>query len=269
MKNSSRSTANLTGKLFRLFTTNWLQGGAGLCLAGWMLSGCVSEQPKFADVTYLTAPVADSNAAPATSTAVTNGLAASSSATNAAAAGDTNSMAALDDKRELAIGDQVSFRIIEDNQNPKLLPVTASGDVEVPHLGPFPAAGKTCKKLAGELKAALEKQYYFRATVIISVDSMTRSAGRVYAYGAVRTQGPQEIPGDEDFTLSKAILRAGGFTDFADTHKVKVTRKSASGGTNQTFTVDVGKVLEKGRTDLDLPLEAGDTFYVKERVFRF
>jgi polysaccharide export outer membrane protein len=266
MKLSIGSSANLGVQAQPLLAINLWCRCLELCLAGLLFSGCVSEQPKFADVNYLTAPAADVNAANAAN--ATNSANASLSTTNAAAS-DTTNVVTLDDKRELSIGDEVSFRILEDNQNPKPLTVTAAGDLEIPHLGPYHAAGKTCKKLAGELKTELEKQYYVKATVIVSVNSMSRSVGRVYAYGAIRTQGPQEIPGDEDFTLSKAILRAGGFTDFADKHKVTVTRKSTSGGANQTFVVDVGKVLEKGRTDLDLTLEAGDTFYVKERVFRF
>ena len=70
-------------------------------------------------------------------------------------------------------------------------------------------------------------------------------------------------------TLSKAILRAGGFSDFADKQKVKVTRKSRPGEPDQTFTVNVGLILEKGRNDLDLTLEPGDMVYVPERTFRF
>ncbi len=269
MKTAARSNVNLRGTLRRLLSCNWARCGVGLWLAAWMVSGCVSEQPKFADVGNLLTPAVDTNAAPTSSATMTNKSSGSWSNTTAVVVGDSNSIPVLDDKRELSIGDQVSFRILEDNANPKQLSVTASGDVEVPYIGPHPAAGKTCKKLAGELKAELEKQYFYQATVIISVESMARSLGRIYAYGAVRVPGPQEIPSDEPFTLSKAVLRAGGFAEFADKHKVEVTRKSPSGGANQTFTVDVGKILEKGKTDLDLVLQAGDTFYVKERVFRF
>ena len=48
-------------------------------------------------------------------------------------------------------------------------------------------------------------------------------------------------------TLSKAILRAGRFTDFADKKDVKVTRQAkVAGGKDETFTINVGKVLDKG-----------------------
>ena len=193
--------------------------------------------------------------------------------TNAAetnvAANATNSMGVLDDKHKLAIGDRLSFRIVEDEEDPKPLFVTDSGDLEVPYIGRFPAEGKSCKELARALKAELEKEYYYQATVILAVDLMAKSRGRVYLVGPVRAPGPQEIPSDEIFTLSKAILRAGGFSDFADKNNVRITRKKNTTSADEIFIVNVALILEKGFTGLDMTLEAGDFIYVPERSIRF
>jgi protein involved in polysaccharide export with SLBB domain len=190
--------------------------------------------------------------------------------TNALTAGAINSMEALDVKHKLAIGDVLSFRIVEDEEDPRRLIVTDSGELEVPYIGRFTAVGKTSKQLARELRTELEKDYYHQATVIIAVDVMARSRGKVYLVGPVRVPGPQEIPGDEVLTLSKAILRAGGFTDLADKKSVRVTRKgSLAGSTNQTVTVNVAEILEKGRTDTDMPLETDDLILIPERLIRF
>jgi len=190
--------------------------------------------------------------------------------TNAAGQTSTNSMDALNDKYRLAVGDRISFRIEEDEEEPKSITVTDSGEVEVPYIGRYSAAGKTCKELAQALKVELEKQYYYRATVIIAVDAMTKSRGKVYLVGAVRAPGPQEIPSDEVFTLSKAVLRAGGFTDFADKRNVKVTRQgSYAGMEEQTFIVNVADILEKGKIDSDPTLQPGDLIYIPERLVRF
>jgi protein involved in polysaccharide export with SLBB domain len=179
----------------------------------------------------------------------------------------TNSMAALDDKYRLAIGDRLSYRIIEDEEESKPLIVTDSGDVEFPYIGRFPVVGKTCKELAQALKAELEKEYYFEASVVLAVDFMTKSRGKVYLVGPVRAPGPQEIPSDEILTLSKAILRAGGFSEYADRKNVKVTRQAV--GQDQTFIVNVADILEKGKTGDDLPLAPGDFVYIPERAVRF
>lgn len=178
-------------------------------------------------------------------------------------------MDTLDDKHRLAIGDRLSFRIVEDEENPKELVVTDSGDLEVPYLGRFTAVGKSCKELAWALKTELEKEFYYQATVIVAVDLMAKSRGKIYLNGAVRLPGPQEIPSDENLTVSKAILRAGGFAEFADKKNVKVTRKAGDGVANQTITVNVEVILEQGKSEADLSLLTGDLIYVPERLVRF
>jgi protein involved in polysaccharide export with SLBB domain len=192
------------------------------------------------------------------------------STTNTPAAALINDMDALDDKYKLAIGDRLSFRVVEDEEDPRSLIVTDSGDLETPYIGRFPAVGKTCKELARDLKVQFEKEYYYQATVIVAVDLKARSLGRVYLVGQVRAAGPEEIPSDEVFTLSKAVLRAGGFTDFADQRHVRVTRKGDKAtDQKQTFVVDVSRIFDKGKIEDDLRLESGDLISVPERMIRF
>jgi protein involved in polysaccharide export with SLBB domain len=212
-----------------------------------------------------------SEASPSASILSTNtDVKPSATASHAAAANATGGMNLLDDKHKLAIHDQISFRIIEDEDDPKTLTVTDSGELEIPYIGRFMAVGRTCKELAGQLKTELEKDYYKRATVIIAVNVMATSRGRVYIVGPVHSPGPQEIPSDETLTLGKAILRAGGFTEFADTKKVKVTRQSKTrDGKDQVFIVNEGKVLDNGGTESDLPLEPGDMILIQEKLVRF
>jgi polysaccharide export outer membrane protein len=179
----------------------------------------------------------------------------------------TNSMDVLDNKYRLKIGDSVNFQVTEDEDDPKPLVVTDSGDLIVPYIGRYPAAGKTCKELAEELKVELEKKYYYKATVIVSVNSKT-TQGIIYLVGGVKAPGPLEIPRDDTLTVSKAILRAGGFDDFADEKHVRITRKSQA-GTNEVLTVNVSAVLDDGQTSKDMQAQPGDLIYVPEKTIRF
>ena len=175
----------------------------------------------------------------------------------------TNSMEVLDDKKKLGTNDFVSFRVVEDRDNDsQRLRVNDSGELEVPYVGLVPAQGKTCKELAFNIKSALEKEYYYHATVILAVDRVSeKSRGRIYVYGSVKSQGPQEVPPDESYTVSKAVIRAGGFGDFANKRKVKVTRKDG-----KDFTVDLKRVIEEGHTEEDVVLQPDDQIYVPQRL---
>ena len=180
----------------------------------------------------------------------------------------TTSMDVLDDERPLRIGDRLSMRVVEDRQSPVSLFVTDSGEVEVPLIGRVHAKGLTCKQLAYQIKAPLEREYFFKATVIVALDMAgLKSPGRVYLTGQVRNQGPLDIPPDETFTVSKAIMRAGGFADFANKRKVKLVRKK--GDSTETILVNVDEVVKKGRIDKDPVVEAGDTIIIPERLINF
>lgn len=175
----------------------------------------------------------------------------------------TNSMTVLDDKKRLGANDSVSFRVVEDRDNESQhLRVNDSGELEVPYIGLVPAAGKTCRELAYNVKTLLEREYYYHATVILAVERVSeKSRGKVYVYGSVKQQGPQEIPADESYTVSKAVIRAGGFGDFANKRKVKLTRKNG-----QDSVVDLKRIIEEGHSEEDLVLQPDDQIYVPQRL---
>lgn len=188
----------------------------------------------------------------------------------AASAANYSSMEFLDDNRKLGIGDRVSYRVIEDKEDPKPLLVTDSGELEIPYYGRIKATEKTCKSIAYEVKGKLEKELYVKATVILAVDLLNKKRGSVYLAGQVRSMGSQDIPSDEVFTLTKAILKAGGFGDFADRKRVRVTRQPPVGQTNVVvFVIDVEQIFEKGRTEKDLKLESGDLILIPSRAINF
>jgi protein involved in polysaccharide export with SLBB domain len=179
---------------------------------------------------------------------------------------------ALDDTHRLGTADKVTFRILEDRmfddkEESKELYVTDSGELDIPYLGRIPAVSKTCKQLAEEIKRLLEEKYYYKATVLVGVDILNKTRGRVYISGKVKVPGYLDIPSDEVFTVSKAILRAGGFTEFADKRHVRVTRgRGNSAGLGDIVVIDVGQVLEKGLAGKDLELGPDDRVFVPSKL---
>jgi protein involved in polysaccharide export with SLBB domain len=166
------------------------------------------------------------------------------------------------------MGDRLSYRVIEEREAPVALVVADSGEVEVPLIGRVPAAGKTCRELAYSIKGPLEREYFFRATVIIGLDvEGMRSQGRVYLTGQVKTQGAIEIPPGENFTVSKAILAAGGLMDFADKKKVRLMRNK--GSETETIIVDLKEIIDRGHSEKDPEVRPEDRIYVPEKLVNF
>ena len=208
-------------------------------------------------------------------------VAAETNATSSAIANSTNatgivSMDSLDDTRQLDKGDVISFRVVEDREEPRQLVITELGELEVPYAGRYVALNKTCRELARELKAYLEKDLYYKATVIIALDYQNKnrkrdleSPGKVTVVGEVRSPGVQVIPSDDDLTVSRAILAAGGLGPYAK-KKVQITRIS-SANTNETKTieVDLAEIWDRGMTFKDEKLEPGDLINVRSTLFRF
>jgi protein involved in polysaccharide export with SLBB domain len=185
---------------------------------------------------------------------------------SAAIAASTNSMEVLDDKHKLVIGDRLSYRVVEERKPPVQVVVTDAGEVELPLIGRVAATGKTCRELAQDARRPLERDYFYKATVIVSLDMQSRrSPGRIYISGYVRSQGPLEMPPDETLTLSKAILRAGGIAQFGNGSHVKVTRKKPD-GTSEKFEIDYEAIIQKGRTEKDIEMKPDDTIVVPRKI---
>ena len=180
-----------------------------------------------------------------------------------------------DDNYRLRAGDTIIFKVDEDREvfsEDKVvsLAVMDSGDADFPYLGRLSVSGKTCRELAAELKRLLESDYYQKATVVLSVKTANRFAGRVYILGQVRTQGSIDMQINENLTAGKAILRTGGFGEYANKRKVKVIRGSGSTkGESTTFELDMTKILEGGKVDDDVRLQAEDLIVVPSRLVNF
>jgi protein involved in polysaccharide export with SLBB domain len=175
-----------------------------------------------------------------------------------------------DDKYKLRAGDRISLQILEDREAPRSLLVADSGELDVPYVGRIIASEKTCKQLGDELKEQLEKEFYYRATVVIALDAANKFFGRIYVWGQVRNQGPIDLAVNENLTVAKAVLRAGGFADFANKKKVKLIRNSAANALGkQVFEVNLSEILEGGFTERDIALRPDDLIIVPSRLINF
>ena len=141
------------------------------------------------------------------------------------------------------------------------VPITPT-EIQVPetglvtiHMGEqVQVAGKMAADVSKEIRDlfTVKKQMYKRLSVNVQVLGRTISVG-----GEVRTTGSFGFEGG--MTVLKAINRAGGFTEYADRKKVRITRVNG-----QQITVDCKAALKK--PELDLPLYPGDRVDVMRSI---
>jgi protein involved in polysaccharide export with SLBB domain len=86
-------------------------------------------------------------------------------------------------------------------------------------------------------------------------------------FGIVARQGKYDLPSNEDITISQAILRAGGFAQFANKERVKIVRKTPQG--NKTILVNVDGIMRKGDLERDIFIRKDDVIIVEELNWNF
>lgn len=92
--------------------------------------------------------------------------------------------------------------------------------------------------------------------------------GEIYLLGAVAKPGVIALSMNKKVTLARTILAHGGFGEYANQGKVKILR-TAPDGTKQTLVVNVGRILETGAFEDDVPLQNEDVIIVPERILGF
>lgn len=205
----------------------------------------------------------------------------------ASAVAQMSSMDKLDATRPLKIGDTVVLRIVEDGEKTYNLRVQDSGNLLVPYISLVQAAGRTCRDVAMAMKTELEKEHFKSATVILALEAEAPPSKKkrdgtaadgmavgpeepdfIVIYGQVSRQGRYEVDPEEDLTVSQAILKAGGFSQFANDKKVKVIRKVPGKG-NVNIIVNLRDVMMRGKLEYDIPIRGGDVIIVDEKLLNF
>ncbi len=186
------------------------------------------------------------------------------------------SMDVLDNHQPIAVGDTISIRILEDRREALQQKVAVTGEVQAPYVGLINAKGKTCRDLAYSIKRELEKNFFKNATVVIAIDQLNpedqiklREIDLEFyvVFGIVARQGKYDLPTNEDISISQAILRAGGFAQFANKERVRVIRKTPQG--NKTIMVNVDGIMRYGDLDKDIFLRKDDVIIVEELDWNF
>ncbi|MDX3928681.1 MAG: polysaccharide biosynthesis/export family protein [Shinella sp.] len=145
-------------------------------------------------------------------------------------------------------GDRLRVTVFEQPGLSNTYSVDQAGYVAFPLVGSVPARGHTLQELESIIAGKLRQGYLRDPDVSIEVDRY-RS---VYIMGEVGQAGQYSYVAG--MTVQNAIAAAGGFSPRANQANVDVTRK-------------INGEIITGRVSISDPVMAGDTIYVRERLF--
>ena len=193
-------------------------------------------------------------------------------------------------------GDRLCIRLEEDKDYGGIVTVSSTGYIALPLLNEIKVTDFVPSELADILKDALERKYFQKATVTVFTydknhlselppkllpggswagDSeagmnlkMGKKLEKIYVVGEISRPGAITIPQDEVFTVGKAIIIAGGFTEFAKEKKVKLVRFKSS-GEREVRIIDAVKVIKEGHLEEDVEVKDGDWVIVPQCLFKF
>jgi polysaccharide export outer membrane protein len=139
--------------------------------------------------------------------------------------------------------------------------VTATGTVTLPLVGAVDAAGHTVREVEEAIEQALKEKYVNDPHVTVFLREYASQP--VSMIGAVRSPGIYQIKGEK--SLLDMLAMAQGLDAEAGSTIQIIRAKSPGSGPDEpgeTVSVNAQDLMENGKTELNVPIHAGDTINV-------
>jgi len=165
------------------------------------------------------------------------------------------------EQSSLGDGDVIEVLVYDEPSMSKTYKVAPNGTIDFPFAGTVEVEGKEPQEIADLLRARLRDGKILKNPQV-SVLVKEVNSKKFAVFGQV--QKPGQFPMTEGMTVVQAISLAGAFTPLADRDRVTLNRKVAKDKVVRVvFSV---AAMTEGKMN-NLPLQAGDTIYVEERIF--
>lgn len=159
----------------------------------------------------------------------------------------------------LGPGDLVSITVFEVNELNTEARVSSRGLITMPLLGQVHVQGLSALEAEKKIEQDLTKDYMHEAHVTLFVKE--RVSQQITIVGAVKNPGAYETKATK--RILEVLSMAGGLDKSAgDT--VYITRHKKEKDGNEVFLVDMEKLLDEGRVDMNMFVQGGDTIFVPQ-----
>jgi polysaccharide export outer membrane protein len=160
----------------------------------------------------------------------------------------------------VGVGDVFELRIVHEDNLPTMFTVAPDGTVDLPYIRRVKVAGLEPQKIAEVVRDELIARDIL-TDPIVSVSIKDYNSKRVEVLGEVQRSGSYKF--EPNMTMLRAISVAGGFNQIANREKVML-RRHANGKT-RAVVINVQDIMDNMISDI--PLQAGDSINVPQRVF--
>lgn len=159
-------------------------------------------------------------------------------------------------------GDLVDIQVYMEDNMSRVLRLSGTGTITFPLVGSIKLSGLTLEQ--AEMRLATRLRSYIKNP---QVSMLVKEYGNktVYVLGQVSKPAAIEIPPEKPLTVLEAITSVGGFTDIANTSKVRVLRME--NGKQKAIDVDVSQITKQGNKSMDISLRPGDVVFVPQSMF--
>jgi len=159
-------------------------------------------------------------------------------------------------------GDLLEIHVFREESMDRTLRISGNGTVSFPLIGVVKVAGYSLQEAEQQLNNKLSAYLKNPQTSILVKEYGNKT---VYVLGQVKKPSSIEIPPEKSLTVLEAITSVGGFTDIANTSKVRVLRMK--NGQQNTLDVDVTQITKQGNKAMDIALMPGDVVFVPQSMF--
>ena len=162
----------------------------------------------------------------------------------------------------LQSGDLVDIKVFMEPNMDRVLRISSNGTVTYPLVGNVKIGGYSVSEAEAQLA---EKLKFYIRNPQVSMLIKEYSNKMVYVLGQVKKPSEIAIPPEKTITVLEAVTSVGGFTDIANTSKVKILRME--NGKQKSIDVDVNAIMKQGKKALDIELLPGDVVFVPQSMF--
>ena len=158
--------------------------------------------------------------------------------------------------------DVIKVQVFQEDDLTREVRLSQESTVSLPMIGSITLKGRTLSEAQEMIRTLYDRDFLVNPQVTVFI--LEYSKRSVNVLGSVNSPGVVVFPQETGLTLLDAIARAGGFSRLADKKRLKLTRVSADGKT-ENYTINADEIMQ-GATNESWVLLKDDVISVPERV---